>query len=168
MLYKSNKRHVTKEKPGSPAKKSNENVVCPNFTPFHHGLNPHAGENGHLGSKETEVLIPALERLRARGYAVTGPLPADTVFTRERLEQTDAVLAMYHDQGLPVLKHLGFGRAVNITLGLPIIRTSVDHGTALELAGTGRGDPGRLQAALQAAIDIVHRHAADRNLPQHG
>ena len=124
------------------------------------GLNPHAGENGHLGSEETGVLIPALERLRARGYAITGPLPADTVFTRERLGETDAVLAMYHDQGLPVLKHLGFGRAVNITLGLPIIRTSVDHGTALDLAGTGRGDPGSLQTALQAAIEIVHRHAA--------
>jgi 4-hydroxythreonine-4-phosphate dehydrogenase len=123
------------------------------------GLNPHAGEGGHLGREELEILIPALERLRNRGYAVTGPLPADTAFTRERLRETDAVLAMYHDQGLPVLKHLGFGRAVNITLGLPVIRTSVDHGTALELAGTGRGDPGSLQAALQAAIEIARRHA---------
>jgi 4-hydroxythreonine-4-phosphate dehydrogenase len=125
------------------------------------GLNPHAGENGHLGHEESEILIPLVERLCARGYAITGPLPADTVFTRERLATTDAVLAMYHDQGLPVLKHLGFGRAVNITLGLPVVRTSVDHGTALELAGTGRGDPGSLRMALQAAIDIAHRHAGE-------
>lgn len=123
------------------------------------GLNPHAGEGGHLGHEEIDTLIPLLDSLRARGLDLTGPLPADTVFTRERLAHTDAVLAMYHDQGLPVLKHMGFGKAVNITLGLPLIRTSVDHGTALDLAGTGRGDPGSLQAALQSAIDIAHRHA---------
>ena len=120
------------------------------------GLNPHAGEGGHLGSEEREVIIPLLTRLRGEGLELAGPLPADTVFTRDRLRQTDAVLAMYHDQGLPVLKHMGFGRAVNVTLGLPIIRTSVDHGTAYELAGTGRADPGSLQAALQYAIDMVH------------
>ncbi len=120
------------------------------------GLNPHAGEGGHLGSKERDVMIPLLDRLRGEGFDLAGPLPADTVFTRDRLQHTDAVLAMYHDQGLPVLKHMGFGRAVNVTLGLPIIRTSVDHGTAYELAGSGRADPGSLQAALQYAIDMVH------------
>ena len=122
------------------------------------GLNPHAGEGGHLGREEIDTLIPTLDQLRTQGMDITGPLPADTVFNRDRLAQTDAVLAMYHDQGLPVLKHMGFGNAVNITLGLPIIRTSVDHGTALDLAGTGRGDPGSLQTALQYAIDIAHRH----------
>lgn len=122
------------------------------------GLNPHAGEGGHLGNEEIDTLIPLLDSLRAQGLDLTGPLPADTVFTRERLVHTDAVLAMYHDQGLPVLKHMGFGKAVNITLGLPLIRTSVDHGTALDLAGTGRGDPGSLQAALHSAIDMAHRH----------
>jgi 4-hydroxythreonine-4-phosphate dehydrogenase len=119
-------------------------------------LNPHAGEGGHLGREEIESIIPVVEALRARGLRLTGPLPADTAFTPERLRQTDAVLAMYHDQGLPVLKHLGFGRAVNITLGLPLIRTSVDHGTALELAGTGKADSGSLRAALQTAIEIAH------------
>jgi 4-hydroxythreonine-4-phosphate dehydrogenase len=123
------------------------------------GLNPHAGEDGHLGREELDVIIPLLDRLRGEGLELAGPLPADTVFTRERLQHTDAVLAMYHDQGLPVLKHMGFGRAVNITLGLPIIRTSVDHGTAYELAGTGRADPGSLQAALRQAIDMAHARA---------
>jgi 4-hydroxythreonine-4-phosphate dehydrogenase len=122
------------------------------------GLNPHAGEGGHIGHEEIDTLVPLLDQMRAQGMDLTGPLPADTVFNRDRLAQTDAVLAMYHDQGLPVLKHMGFGKAVNITLGLPIIRTSVDHGTALELAGTGRSNPGSLQAALQCAIDIAHRH----------
>ena len=122
------------------------------------GLNPHAGEGGHLGHEEIDTLIPLLDQLRAQGLDLTGPLPADTVFNRNRLAQTDAVLAMYHDQGLPVLKHMGFGTAVNITLGLPIIRTSVDHGTALDLAGTGKGDPGSLQAALLSAVDIARRH----------
>jgi 4-hydroxythreonine-4-phosphate dehydrogenase len=131
-------------------------IVAPRITVC--GLNPHAGEDGHLGREEIDTLVPLLERLRSQGLDLTGPLPADTVFTRERLARTDAVLAMYHDQGLPVLKHMGFGQAVNITLGLPLIRTSVDHGTALELAGSGRGDPGSLQAALQGAIDIALRH----------
>jgi 4-hydroxythreonine-4-phosphate dehydrogenase len=123
------------------------------------GLNPHAGEDGHLGGKEQQVMLPLLERLRHEGLDLAGPLPADTVFTRKRLQHTDAVLAMYHDQGLPVLKHAGFGRAVNVTLGLPVIRTSVDHGTAYELAGTGRADPGSLQAALRCAIEMVHARA---------
>jgi 4-hydroxythreonine-4-phosphate dehydrogenase len=123
------------------------------------GLNPHAGEVGHLGREEIDSIIPAMQALRAEGLRLIGPLPADTAFTPERLKETDAVLAMYHDQGLPVLKHLGFGRAVNITLGLPIIRTSVDHGTALELAGTGKADSGSLQAALQTAIEIARRQS---------
>ncbi len=118
------------------------------------GLNPHAGEAGHLGREEIEIITPVLERLRRSGMHLDGPLPADTLFTPPYLEQADAVLAMYHDQGLPVLKHMGFGRAVNITLGLPIIRTSVDHGTALELAGTGRADNGSLYAALQMAAQL--------------
>jgi len=116
------------------------------------GLNPHAGEGGHLGREEREIIEPVLQRLRSEGLDLQGPLPADTLFTPRYLESTDAVLAMYHDQGLPVLKHMGFGRAVNITLGLPIIRTSVDHGTALELAGNGRAESGSLQAALATAI----------------
>jgi 4-hydroxythreonine-4-phosphate dehydrogenase len=123
------------------------------------GLNPHAGEGGHLGREELEVIEPTLETLRAEGLDLVGPLPADTLFTPHRLEGADAVLAMYHDQGLPVLKHLGFGRAVNITLGLPIIRTSVDHGTALDLAGSGQGDLGSLQTALRYAVEMAgHRH----------
>ena len=126
------------------------------------GLNPHAGEGGHLGREEIEVIEPVCAALRARGVDVVGPLPADTLFTRERLADADGVLAMYHDQGLPVLKHAGFGRAVNVTFGLPIIRTSVDHGTALDLAGTGRADAGSLQAALAAAEDMVQRRGAQR------
>ncbi len=121
------------------------------------GLNPHAGEGGHLGREEIEVIEPTLEALRLEGLNLIGPLPADTVFTPPRLEGADAVLAMYHDQGLPVLKHLGFGRAVNITLGLPIIRTSVDHGTALELAGTGKAQTGSLEAALETALAMAIR-----------
>lgn len=119
------------------------------------GLNPHAGEGGHLGREEIEVIEPVLERLRRDGLNLVGPLPADTLFTPKHLQQADAVLAMYHDQGLPVLKHLGFGRGVNITLGLPIVRTSVDHGTALDLAGTGQIDPGSLEAAVTAAIEMT-------------
>lgn len=126
------------------------------------GLNPHAGEGGHLGREEIEVIEPVLQRLRTEGLDLTGPLPADTAFVPDKLEQADAVLAMYHDQGLPVLKHLGFGRAVNVTLGLPIIRTSVDHGTALDLAGTGRFDAGSLEAALATAVDMVARRSAAR------
>jgi 4-hydroxythreonine-4-phosphate dehydrogenase len=121
------------------------------------GLNPHAGEGGHLGREELEVIEPALERMRARGLDVRGPLPADTLFTPERLAEADGVLAMYHDQGLPVLKHVGFGRAVNVTFGLPIVRTSVDHGTALDIAGRGVADTGSLAAALAAAEDMVRR-----------
>jgi 4-hydroxythreonine-4-phosphate dehydrogenase len=116
------------------------------------GLNPHAGENGHLGREEIDIIEPVLEGLRQHGLNLQGPLPADTLFTAKYLASADAVLAMYHDQGLPVLKYMGFGRAVNITLGLPIIRTSVDHGTALELAGTGKADLGSLQFALQTAL----------------
>lgn len=120
------------------------------------GLNPHAGESGHLGREEIEVITPTLDALRAAGMNLSGPLPADTLFTPRLLAGADAVLAMYHDQGLPVLKHAGFGEAVNITLGLPIIRTSVDHGTALTLAGTGLAEVGSLQAAVQEAIHMIH------------
>ena len=121
------------------------------------GLNPHAGEGGHLGREEIEVIEPTLELLRNENINLIGPLPADTLFTPKYLEQADAVLAMYHDQGLPVLKHLGFGNAVNITLGLPIIRTSVDHGTALDLAGTGTADSGSLQTAINYALNMVQQ-----------
>ena len=124
------------------------------------GLNPHAGEGGHLGREEIEVIEPALERWRKQGLNLIGPLPADTLFNEKYLQDADAVLAMYHDQGLPVLKYKGFGRAVNITLGMPIIRTSVDHGTALDLAGTGKADHGSLLTALEyAATMAAHRHA---------
>jgi 4-hydroxythreonine-4-phosphate dehydrogenase len=126
------------------------------------GLNPHAGESGHLGREEIDIIIPALEKLRAAGMDLIGPLPADTLFNPPRLKEYDCIFVMYHDQGLPVLKYASFGTAVNVTLGLPIIRTSVDHGTALELAGTGRADPGSLLAAIGfaatlagAAIDAV-------------
>jgi 4-hydroxythreonine-4-phosphate dehydrogenase len=115
------------------------------------GLNPHAGEGGHLGREETDVITPVLSRLRRSGLVLEGPVPADTAFLPGRLAGTDAVLAMYHDQGLPVLKRAAFGHAVNVTLGLPIVRTSVDHGTALDLAGTARADPGSLLAALRLA-----------------
>ena len=123
------------------------------------GLNPHAGENGHLGTEELEIIAPTLERLREGGMDLVGPLPADTLFTPRYLEEADAVLAMYHDQGLPVLKHLGFGRSVNITLGLPIIRTSVDHGTALELAGTGRAEATSLLEAVACAQSLAASNA---------
>ena len=121
------------------------------------GLNPHAGEGGHLGREELEVIGPTLERLRTRGLRLDGPVPADTAFLPARLAHVDAVLALYHDQGLPVLKRAAFGHAVNVTLGLPIVRTSVDHGTALDLAGTQRADPGSLLAALALAADIARR-----------
>lgn len=119
------------------------------------GLNPHAGENGHLGREEIEVIEPVLDGLRKQGLNLQGPLPADSLFTPKYLESADAVLAMYHDQGLPVLKHMGFGQAVNITLGLPIIRTSVDHGTALSLAGTGKAEIGSLLYAIETAITMT-------------
>jgi 4-hydroxythreonine-4-phosphate dehydrogenase len=118
------------------------------------GLNPHAGESGHLGREELDVIIPVLAAARQRGLDLKGPLPADTAFIPRHLAGCDAVLAMYHDQGLPVLKAQGFGRAVNVTLGLPIVRTSVDHGTALDLAGTGRGDGGSLAAAVELAAAL--------------
>ena len=118
------------------------------------GLNPHAGEGGHLGREEIEVIEPVVEALKREGMQLDGPLPADTLFTPPCLERADAVLAMYHDQGLPVLKHLGFGRAVNITLGLPLIRTSVDHGTALDRAGQGTASGDSLAAAIRMALEL--------------
>ena len=121
------------------------------------GLNPHAGESGHLGSEDGAIIAPAIQRARAAGLLVDGPLPADTVFVPRNVSNYDVVLAMYHDQGLPVLKHAGFGHAVNVTLGLPIVRTSVDHGTALDLAGTGRADAGSLIAATHLAIEFAGR-----------
>ncbi|WP_137936000.1 4-hydroxythreonine-4-phosphate dehydrogenase PdxA [Chitinivorax sp. B] len=123
------------------------------------GLNPHAGEGGHMGREEIDVIIPVLNQLRAEGMQLIGPLPADTLFNRPVLSQGDAVLAMYHDQGLPVLKYATFGEGINITLGLPIIRTSVDHGTALDLAGTGRADDGSLRAAVNLAQILANRTA---------
>jgi 4-hydroxythreonine-4-phosphate dehydrogenase len=123
------------------------------------GLNPHAGEGGHLGDEEQRIIAPAIERLRAQGLTVSGPLPADTVFVPRILANFDAVLAMYHDQGLPVVKHAGFERAVNVTLGLPLLRTSPDHGTALDLAGSGRADPGSLTAAVRLASELAARRA---------
>lgn len=124
-------------------------VVC--------GLNPHAGESGHLGREEIDVIAPAVADAVGRGIDATGPVPADSAFTPAALARADAVLAMYHDQGLTVLKHTGFGRAVNVTLGLPIVRTSVDHGTALALAATGRADPGSLEAAIRLAAALSSR-----------
>jgi 4-hydroxythreonine-4-phosphate dehydrogenase len=121
------------------------------------GLNPHAGEGGHLGREEIDVIAPALAAARARGIDADGPFPADTLFVPAMLARFDAVLAMYHDQGLPVLKHASFGHGVNVTLGLPIVRTSVDHGTALELAGTGRADAGSMAAALALADELSRR-----------
>lgn len=120
------------------------------------GLNPHAGEGGHLGHEEIDTIIPVLDECRVAGMNLIGPLPADTLFTPKYLDSADAVLAMYHDQGLPVLKYKGFGNAVNITLGLPIIRTSVDHGTALDLAGTGKADTGSLDYAIGCAREMAH------------
>jgi len=126
------------------------------------GLNPHAGEGGYLGREEIEVMIPLLDRLRAEGFDVSAPLPADTLFTPQKLAQCDCVLAMYHDQGLPVLKHASFGQGVNITLGLPIIRTSVDHGTALDLAGTGKADSGSLFEAIRVAAQMAQNERKNR------
>ncbi|MEJ2041694.1 MAG: 4-hydroxythreonine-4-phosphate dehydrogenase PdxA [Reinekea sp.] len=137
---------------------------CPKARILVSGLNPHAGEDGHLGHEELDTIIPALKELAIEGVATTGPLPADTLFQPHYLDKTDAVLAMYHDQGLPVLKYKGFGNAVNITLGLPFIRTSVDHGTALDLAGTGKADTGSLAVALQTAWSMAQ---ARKNQSQH-
>jgi 4-hydroxythreonine-4-phosphate dehydrogenase len=119
------------------------------------GLNPHAGEGGHMGREEIDTIEPVLNSYREQGVNLIGPLPADTLFTEHHLKDADAVLAMYHDQGLPVLKYKGFGQAVNITLGLPIVRTSVDHGTALDLAGTGKADAGSLQTAISYAAEMA-------------
>jgi len=119
------------------------------------GLNPHAGEAGYLGREEIDVIAPVVEKLAREGLAVRGPLPADTLFTPRELRDADCVLAMYHDQGLPVLKHASFGRGVNITLGLPFVRTSVDHGTALDLAGTGKADPSSLFEAVELAVEMA-------------
>lgn len=121
------------------------------------GLNPHAGEGGHMGHEEIDTIEPVIHELKNTGMNLSGPLPADTLFTPKYLETADAVLAMYHDQGLPVLKHVGFGHAINVTLGLPIIRTSVDHGTALDLAGTGKATTGSLIAAINTAIEMVNK-----------
>jgi len=121
------------------------------------GLNPHAGEGGHLGHEENDMIVPVIERLRADGMKLDGPVPADTAFNPQRIANCDAVVAMYHDQGLPVLKHMGFGQAVNITLGLPFIRTSVDHGTALDLAGSGQARTGSLREAVLAAENMAMR-----------
>jgi 4-hydroxythreonine-4-phosphate dehydrogenase len=123
------------------------------------GLNPHAGENGHLGREELDIIEPVIQELKDEGLNLQGPIPADTAFTKRFLETTDVIVAMYHDQGLPVIKHVGFGNAVNMTLGLPILRTSVDHGTALRLARTGKADTGSLRAALALAIELASAHA---------
>lgn len=128
------------------------------------GLNPHAGEGGHLGSEEIDTIIPVLDKLRQEGMDLTGPMPADTMFSQHNIAACDAFLAMYHDQGLAVLKHASFGGGVNITLGLPIIRTSVDHGTALELAGTGKADPGSLYTAIELAIELAKKNTAHHPL----
>ena len=119
------------------------------------GLNPHSGEAGHLGREEIDVIAPAIAEAAAAGIAASGPIPADTLFVPERLKAADCALAMYHDQGLPVLKYASFGRGVNVTLGLPFVRTSVDHGTALDIAGTGRADAGSLREALELAIELA-------------
>jgi 4-hydroxythreonine-4-phosphate dehydrogenase len=124
------------------------------------GLNPHAGENGLLGEEDLREIAPAIEAARAIGIDAYGPVPADTAFVPRAMAKADAYLAMFHDQGLPVLKHAGFGHAVNVTLGLPVIRTSVDHGTALTLAGSGRADVGSLRAAVELAVDLVQRRRA--------
>ena len=124
------------------------------------GLNPHAGEGGHLGHEEINIITPVLQQWRDRDINLVGPLPADTLFTSKNLEGADAVLAMYHDQGLPVLKYQGFGRAANITLGLPIVRTSVDHGTALDLAGTGTAGKGSLETAIEVATRMAAANSA--------
>jgi 4-hydroxythreonine-4-phosphate dehydrogenase len=124
------------------------------------GLNPHAGEDGYLGKEEIEVINPVLQKLRQQGMRLSGALPADTMFSKSNLQQADCFLAMYHDQGLPVLKYASFGLGVNVTLGLPIIRTSVDHGTALDLAGSGKANPGSLIAAIELAIELANKRVS--------
>ena len=125
------------------------------------GINPHAGEDGHLGREEIEVMTPAFDELRKEGINIVGPLPADTIFQEKYLQEADAILSMYHDQGLPVLKYKGFGSSVNITLGLPFIRTSVDHGTALDLAGKNLADPGSFLEAIKTAVELVNTNVID-------
>lgn len=132
------------------------------------GLNPHAGEQGHLGSEDDSIIRPAIENCRSRTISIEGPVPADSAFTPPRLAACDAVIAMYHDQGLPVLKHLGFGRAVNITLGLPFIRTSVDHGTALDIAGSGRADAGSFFHAANMAVELASQQSRRTAQPRPG
>ncbi|NHZ69954.1 MAG: 4-hydroxythreonine-4-phosphate dehydrogenase PdxA [Thermotogales bacterium] len=132
------------------------------------GLNPHAGEDGYLGREEIDIIEPVIRSLQQQGMQLTGPLPADTLFTPPWLEQADAVLAMYHDQGLPVLKHIGFGQSVNITLGLPFIRTSVDHGTALDKAGSGEANIGSLTAAIKLAIQLGQGELRSKRGPPGG
>jgi 4-hydroxythreonine-4-phosphate dehydrogenase len=117
-------------------------------------LNPHAGENGYLGREEIDTISPLLDELREQHFILEGPLPADTIFTPKYLDKADAVLAMYHDQALPLVKYIGFGHAVNVTLGLPFVRTSVDHGTAVDVAGTGKADAGSLEAAVRLAMGL--------------
>ncbi len=138
-----------------------EKFAIPDPTILVCGLNPHAGESGYLGREEAEVIAPVIRRLSSQGMRLRGPVPADTAFLPSQLEGVDAVLAMYHDQGLPVLKRHDFARAVNVTLGLPFIRTSVDHGTALELAGSGKADPSSLDAALKVAIKLSKKNRQD-------
>jgi 4-hydroxythreonine-4-phosphate dehydrogenase len=128
---------------------------CPKPRILVAGLNPHSGEAGHLGREDLDVIAPAIAAAVAEGIGASGPVPADTLFVPERLKDADCVLAMYHDQGLPVLKYASFGRGVNVTLGLPFVRTSVDHGTALDLAGSGRADPGSLSEAIKLAIELA-------------
>lgn len=130
------------------------------------GLNPHAGEGGHLGREEIDCIAPAIEAARARGIDASGPWPADTIFVERNVRRTDAILAMYHDQGLAPLKVASFGQGVNVTLGLPLVRTSVDHGTALDLAGTGRADPGSMRAAIALASELAQRAATRARPPQ--
>jgi 4-hydroxythreonine-4-phosphate dehydrogenase len=127
------------------------------------GLNPHAGEDGYLGREEIDIINPVLEKLRTEDFNLIGALPADTLFAKHHLSEADAVLAMYHDQGLPVLKHASFGEGVNVTLGLPIIRTSVDHGTALDLAGTGKIEIGSMLAAIELAITLANNKLLAKN-----
>lgn len=126
------------------------------------GINPHAGEGGHLGREEIEVMNPALDELREQGMQLIGPLPADTIFHHKYLQDADAILAMYHDQGLPVIKYKGFGNSVNITLGLPFIRTSVDHGTAVDLAGSNQADPGSFMQAIKSAIELAQNQSSNK------
>ncbi len=125
------------------------------------GLNPHAGESGHLGREEIEIIEPVIRELLSQGLKIVGPVPADTAFTPRFLDSVDVIVAMYHDQGLPVIKHVGFGNAINMTFGLPILRTSVDHGTALGLARSGKADSGSLRAAVALAVDLAITQSAN-------